>query len=128
MTILLTFQSTLIAYLIQSAQPSPEPISALFVLGVTIAFLQTILIGLLSWLLKTAIVLKEKLNTVEVTLFGAKGGGGVQQEIMQYRISEDHQNRLLQRVVYRLGAIEDALDIPRNTNVGDTEDTELDTR
>lgn len=79
-------------------------------------------------MLKTAIVLKEKLNTVEVTLFGAKGGGGVQQEIMQYRISEDHQNRLLQRVVYRLGAIEDALDIPRNTNVGDTEDTELDTR
>ena len=90
-----------------------------------IRLLQLMIVGLLTWLLKTALESKEKLSRLDVVFFGDKGTGGFQREFSEFKKDEEHLRRTLQRVVFRLGAIEDKLRIPRNLNVGDTEETDL---
>jgi hypothetical protein len=99
--------------------------NAIYMLGVVIGLLQMILIGLGTWILKTTVESREKLSRLDVVFFGEKGNSGFQAEFAKFKTDEEYLRRTMQRVVFRLGAIEDHLKIPRNFNVGDTEDTEL---
>lgn len=104
---------------------SADVVTIFQVLVVIGGLFQMIMIGLLTWLLKTAIESREKLTRLDVVFFGDKGNGGFQAEFGQFKRDEEYLRRTLQRVVYRLGAIEDKLRIPRNLNVGDSEETDI---
>lgn len=85
------------------------------VLLVVGALLNTVVTALIIWLVKTTSQNKEKLDRIDVVLFGERGGPGAISEITAFRKDEESLRRTMQRVLYRLGEIEDKLKIPRNT-------------
>lgn len=89
------------------------------VLAVVGTILQLIIVSLVTWLVRTTSDSKEKLSRFDVTLFGEKGNSGIVEEFGVFKERDEQMRRTLERVTYRLGAIEDKLKIPRNFNVGD---------
>lgn|SRR5574338_443174 len=87
--------------------------------------LQSLVFLLVTWLVKTTRESEKRLERFDVTLFGEKGDKGLVEEFAVFKERDEQMRRTLQRAVFRLGAIEDKLRIPRNVNVNDSEDDDL---
>lgn len=102
-------------------QPTDRMIDHLAIIGYLVSLLQLIIISLLGWLIKNAIESKQQLNTINTVLFGPNGGNGLYAQMIKLKDEEESWKKTLNKVVYRLGRIEDKLRINRDMQ-GDLDD------
>lgn len=96
-------------------QPATQQaVSNLAIIGWLVSLLQGIVIALLGWLIKNTIESKDKLNTINTVLFGPNGDSGLYEQMIMLKAEETSWKRTLQRVVFRLGRIEDKLKVSRD--------------
>lgn len=110
--------------MIQTQQATEQAVSNLAIISYLVSLLQLIVIALLGWLIKNTIESKEKLNTINTVLFGPNGSDGLYTQMTKLKAEEESWKLTLQKVVVRLGRIEDKLKINREFNLDDIDKLE----